>query len=162
MERSYFTTKDVDEIERFIGRKISSVTYYLWHNNANQDNGFEFLYALELKFEDKGELLISSGDTEENPKLCFNEIAIAEEQLKLDQTFNGRLTINEFDASDESPWNEVTGKVILRMEADLDAENKKFYGDFINLQTEQTVLRISIHPQGDGLNIELLEEDENA
>jgi len=159
MERPYFNQQDVDEIERFIGRTITNVTYYHWQNNS-EETMLSFLYAIELHFSDKGVLIISSGDAEEQQKLCFNELVIAEEQLELEDNFNGMLSIEEFNANQEEPWEGIKDETIIGIEADFDKEQKRFYAEFITLRTIKGAAKIQLHLQGDGLDVILIEDEE--
>jgi hypothetical protein len=160
MERPYFNQQDVDEIERFIGRAIAGITYYHWQNHSQEDESFTFLYAIELQFSDKGVLLISSGDPEEQQKLCFNELVIAEEQMELENNFNAMLSIEEFDANHEEAWEGIKGETIIGIEADFDKEQKRFYAEFVTVRTMKGAVKIQLHPQGDGLDIHLIEDEE--
>jgi hypothetical protein len=157
--RPHFQQTELEALAQCVNCPIQSVFYYNWINTS-AEKAFQFVYAVELNFKNNFSLLITSGDPDETPKLCFNAVDIAMEKMDVDNSFNGLLTIESEEVTQKEPWSEWVGKEIDLVELDFDKEKKLYFADYMMLKQADNYLLIRTGQSGDGVDVMIIDKDQ--
>lgn len=157
--RPHFQQAELEALTQCVSWPIQSVFLYHWINTS-AENAFQFVYAIELNFKNNYSLLITSGDPDDNPKLCFNAVDVAVEKMEVDRAFNGMLTIESEEVTQNDPWTDWVGKEIDQVEIDFDKEKKLYFADYMILKQADNYLLIRIGQSGDGIDVLIIDKEQ--
>lgn len=106
-----FRLEELESFQSCETQVLVDVNYYLWLNRTDADlPPLRFLYCLELVFEDRGALLLSSGEDSEAIRVLSPEALIkTARQL---QTLHGQVSIQRISAGAFPLWEPVMGRYL--------------------------------------------------
>lgn len=160
IQRPIYTSEELEVIKELPGKSIETVIYHNWINNAAGDDEVSFLFAIELHFSDATDLIISSGDAEEDARLRFNNLIIEDEKKVLEENFNGKLEIVSTAPDVNTPWADYLGVSITHIHVDQEEDTNNFHADFLVLGYGDEKIIITTGEHGDGLYVAYVDEDE--
>lgn len=159
INRPIYTADEIEVIQELSGKSIETVIYHNWVNHVADKDELNFLFAIELHFSDATTLLITSGEPDQPPRLCFNQLLIENEKKALEQQFNGQLEIVSAAPDVTTPWEDFLGVNITHVHADKEEGTSNFHADFLVLAFEEEKLIITTGEEGDGIYVAYVEED---
>jgi hypothetical protein len=160
IERPIYTAEELEVIKELPGKSIETVIYHNWINNVAGKDEVNFLFAIELHFSDATDLLISSGDAEEDARLCFNNFSIEKEKIELEEKFNGQLEIVSTAPDVDTPWADYLGESITDVHADQEKGTTNFHSDFLVLGFGSEKIIITTGEFGDGLYVAYVDKEQ--
>lgn len=151
-ESDYFSTEEVYKILALVNEKLSGVTYYFWVNKS-QEQHFEVLDWIELKFESGNSLVLTAGLETDGIKVAEPDFDLIRANLR--DEFKGVVTLEARDASGHKAWKDALGKAIT---PSLVRHEGKMLNESIVLKFEDAD-DIEIYLGLEGLEIDFYEED---
>jgi hypothetical protein len=151
--KNYFSNEALAKFAVAQGKTVEKVICHLWQNNINKNEVMELIDNLEIHFNDKHKLTISSnaeGDALDAINFNFRETAEA-----LKKEFEGKIKLLPVNASTTKMWEDVTGKKLESVQ--IVKEGEYYLADSILLNFGVEKRTVSINP-ADGLIIDYFEE----
>lgn len=151
----YFSFEHLQLLNALEGKILSDVIYFVWINRIQQQSPLIFIDKLQLKFEDKSFITLSAGEESDGLRIIEN-FDPAQEALRLDEQFSGKILLKPHNAKKDRFWEEVTGRPIWYVQ--LSKENDQYLSDAIVLDFGKEKRLIAVSPE-EGIIIDFYEED---
>ena len=151
-----FTKDEVATLQALAGVAINDVIYHIWSNTSNEQEEFQCLDWLELRFDDKTRLTFTAGEESDGIKIVsFDPV---EERKKLLEQFDGKIDIKSFRVVRMEIWAEILNQKISNVK--LTKIKEDFYpnDEMILVFENENQIKICISHE-DGLVVEEFEDE---
>ncbi|MBB6460881.1 hypothetical protein [Flammeovirga kamogawensis] len=156
MEIQKFKQEEIQTLLSLRGAVINDVVYHVWSNNTNEQEEYQCLDWLELRFEDKSRLTFTAGEESDGIKIVIFDII--EERKKLLEQFQGKIDIKSFRVVKMDLWADVLNEKIT--EVKLTKIKEDFYpnDEMIIAFENDNQLKIGLSHE-DGLSVDVFEDE---
>ena len=148
----YFRLDELEALQSCENQVLTDVNYYLWLNKTGPGElPLRFLYCLELVFESREPLLLSSG--EDSEAICLPPPADLVKTARQLQTLHGQLSIQRVNAGAFPLWEPVAGRALEAIRLSKD-ETGLYLNDALLLDFGVRQIAVQLGPK-EGLEVGL-------
>ncbi|KXX67200.1 hypothetical protein [Flammeovirga sp. SJP92] len=151
-----FQASEINTLKGLAGAKINDVIYHVWSNIAKDDEEYQCLDWLELRFEDKTRLTFTAGEESDGIKIVIFDII--EERKKLLEQFQGKIDIKSFRVIKMDLWADVLHETITEVKLSKIKEDFYLNDEMILVFENENQLKIRLSEE-DGLKVEVFEDE---
>lgn len=106
-----FRLEELEQLQAVEMQALVGVNYYFWINQAEPETAlYQFLFFLELIFDDQRSLLLTSGEDSEAIRVSSAEELVRTAEVL--RALHGKIVIQRVAAVDLSLWMGVRGKTL--------------------------------------------------
>lgn len=151
-----FQISEINTLKGLTGTKINDVIYHVWSNIAKDDEEYQCLDWLELRFEDKTRLTFTAGEESNGIKIVIFDVV--EERKKLLKQFEGKIDIKSFRVVKMDIWADILHSTISKIKLSKIKEDFYLNDEMILVFENENQLKIRISEE-DGLKVEVYEDE---
>lgn len=141
---AYFSIEELQQLKEAEGRRLGCILYHEWVNKTTPGERLEFLYRLELLFDD-GRLVLGADDENERIRL-FPSFDAESAHLRLLHEFGGKIELRTDNMSENELWAPANNRILENVEL---VKEKNFYrNDCLLLDFEGEKLEIRLGMEG--------------
>lgn len=145
-----FRLEDLEVFQSCEQQTLADVNYYVWLNHLEAGEApLRFLYCLELVFEDREALLLSSGEDSEAVRILSPEALIKTAQQL--QTLHHRVSIQRISAGAFPLWQPAVGHLLQAIRLSR-GDDGLFLNDAVLLDFGVRQILVGLHPK-EGLEL---------
>lgn len=145
-----FSLADLQALQSFEAQLLFDVNYYLWLNNTDPGAApYRFLYCVELVFEQRGTLLLSSGEDSTAIRLISVD-SLVKTAREL-QTLHRQISIQRVSAGVLPLWQPLLGQTLQGVRLSRN-ENELYLNDAMVLDFGAQQILLQLSPK-EGLEI---------
>ncbi|OHX65715.1 hypothetical protein [Flammeovirga pacifica] len=151
-----FSLDEVKTLQSLAGAAINDVIYHIWSNTSNEQEEYQCLDWLELRFDDKTRLTFTAGEESDGIKIVvFDPV---KERKKLLEQFDGKIDIKSFRVVKMDIWNDILNQKITNVKLTKIKDDFFPNDEMILVFANESQIKISISYE-DGLLVEEYEDE---
>lgn len=137
---AFFTEEDIETLGQFGNRVLDRVDYMFWINKTEAEPMY-LIDSVILGFGNEGvlELVVN----EEGDGIELGGKDYEQEQMKLDEEFQGKICYEKIEASQLKAWKEHIGQSLLQIDL-LTEDKKKFKNEGLIFRFEAGRIGLSV------------------
>lgn len=151
-----FQESEIKTLTGLAGAKINDVIYHVWSNIAKDNEEYQCLDWLELRFEDKTRLTFTAGEESDGIKIVIFDVV--SERKKLLEQFQGKIDIKSFRVVKMDIWADVLHETIKEVKLAKIRDDFFLNDEMIIAFENEEQLKIRISEE-DGLKVEVYEDE---